>query len=485
VDFFFRLRQTGTASRVVLDAPHGVPAILASGYIPSIEFCGEACLEIRVTRPNWISVCVLNSLLVAAVLFAHPAHSIAQRRGASDGGAGLSTYSRPDGVDERDALRDFHHVLAVQATSQQIAEFQAAVKITENAKTQLQAFLQQAGKEKSSGSESAAATLDQALNDARTRNTKFVAGFSDSQKDGLKDLAKRLEKADADLQQEQTKLKQSLQSAAPTEVVARVETLDRALTEFSDQQLALGREMSIVIATGRDLAFTLPVVNSPVTIQHRTVAVTVSGALSQIEEQNGQRTFKLELYEDLSDLQQNIGPLLAAQLATTSPCGERLAIRQATLTPSSPASLLVLQLHYERWSCAGGGELAESDGTVEVKLTPLVDVSNTLNLTAEFGRIDASGMFADSLRSGDLGDDLRDKISLCLLPALRAAMDFNSSLPPALEKSAVIQSATFQNAGAGLLKIVLEGRTQISNAQANLLASQLNQAMAGKTASPQ
>jgi hypothetical protein len=432
---------------------------------------------------------VTNGLILAAVVCANPVAAAAQRRGASSSGAGLSTYSRPDGVDEKDSLKDFHHVLAVQATSQQITEFQGLVKSTEDAKVQLQAFLQH---ETQPISATADPVFNQTLASVLAASKKFENGFSDTQKSGLRDSMKRLDKADSDLEQAESKLMQIIKATAPSaEIAARGESVNRALSEFSTQQLALGREMSIVIASASDLTFILPVVKSPMRIQNHTVAVTVSGALAQTEEQNGQRIFRLELNEDLSDLQQNIGALLRAQIESTNPCGEKLFIRQAALTPSSPQSMLVLHLHYERWSCSrmagqtSSSEIAEGDGTVEVKLTPAVEKSNTLKLSAEFGHIDASGMFAESLRSGDLGDDLREKVSHSILAALNAGMNFNKTLPAALQNAATIQSASFRDGGAGVLDVMLEGKTQISNEQANMLASQLNQALADKAATPQ
>jgi hypothetical protein len=122
---------------------------------------------------------------------------------------------------------------------------------------------------------------------------------------------------------------------------------------------------------------------------------------------------------------------------------------------------------------------------VEIKLTPSIEKSNTLKVAAEFSRVDATGMFADSLRSGDLGDDLRSKVSQSMLAALTAGANFNAMLPPALDNSAVVKTARFRGSGAGVLSVVFEGQTQISNEQVNLLASQLNQALADKAASPQ
>jgi hypothetical protein len=468
--------------------------VIADAHILAIRFQSRGFRsEKYVMLPSRIFARVFHCLILGFALLAGPVGAIAQRHGGSSssvGQGGLNTYSRPDGVDEKDSLEDFHHVLAVQATSQQIAEFQVLLKATDATESELQAFVERLPKEKSASAESGAA-LNQAWQSAHSKNQHFEEGFSAAQKDGLKELVKRLDKAESDVEQERTKLDQSLRAWNPQDVSSRGDSLGKALTEFSNEQLALGREMSIVVANAQDLSFNLHAVKAPVKIQGQTLAITVSGALTQIEEQNGQRTFHLELDEDLSDLQQNIGDLLNAELSNASQCGERLAVRQAMLTPSAPSSLLVLRLHYERWSCirqfgqTTSNELAESDGTVEIKLTPFVGQTNTLKINSEFGHIDASGMFADSLRSGDLGDGLREKISNAVLAALRAGTDFKTTLPAALQNSAAIQSAQFRDAGAGVLNVVLEGKTQISNEQVNLLASQLNQALSTQTAASQ
>jgi hypothetical protein len=451
------------------------------------------CPMINATLPRRTSFRAVNLLILGIVLLAIPVGAFAQRHGgtsSSPGQGGLNSYSRPDGVDEKDTLEDFHHVLAVQATSQQISEFQTLVKATDAVKSESQTFIEEIAKAEAASTESGAA-LDQAWQDARRKNQHFEESFSSAQRDGLKEITKRLDKAESDVEQERGRLNQSLRAGNAPDSSSRGDSLNRALTEFSNEQLALAREMSIVVVNAQDLAFNLHAVKTPVTIQGQSVAITVSGALTQIEEQNGQRTFHLELDEDLSDLQLNIGTVLNAQLSRANPCGERLAVRQAMLTPASPLSLLVLRLHYERWSCirlygqTTSNELAESDGTVEVKLTPVVEPTNTLKLNSEFGHIDASGMFADSLRSGDLGDDLRDKISSSVLAGLLAGTEFKTTLPAALQNSAAIQSAKFRDAGAGVLNVVLEGKTQISNEQVNLLASQLNQALSAQSAGSQ
>ena len=149
-----------------------------------------------------------------------------------------------------------------------------------------------------------------------------------------------------------------------------------------------------------------------------------------------------------------------------------------------------MQLHFERWTCAGplagqtATELAEEDGSVEVHLTASVEKPNSLKVVATFARINANGMMADALRSGSLGEDMRATIAQSVLTAAQSASDFNVVLPSPLRNSAVIQSARFQDMGAGNLILLLNGQIEISNEQANQLASQLNQALSAQGTAP-
>lgn len=438
------------------------------------------------------SVPVANALVLGSVLFTFPLATTAQRHGgAGMAGGGLSGNSRPSGVKEEDSLKDFHEAMALQATSQQIAEFQVLIKNTDTAKAELQTLREHLHNQNGAPESVHRESFDQALENARSGTKRFQQGFSPAQRSGLKDVVKRLTKADSELEQEAKKLDQSLEVKAPgAEIAAHAESLDRALTDFYNQQLALGREMSITLANGQDLAFTLPAVNHPVSIANRTIGVPVSGALEQIGMHGAQRTFTLHLAADLSDLQQNITELLRSDLDASESCGQRLAILRATLTPSAPASLVVVQFHFERWTCSRmfgqqtSNELAEGDGTVEIKLTAVVEPPNTLKIVAALGRIDAAGMVGESLRSGSLGEDLRDKVAQSVRSAAQTSADFKITLPPAVQDLAVLQSATFQDAGVGTLILRLDGQVEISNAQADLLAGQLNQAVTAKGTPP-
>jgi hypothetical protein len=429
------------------------------------------------THSRWLFV---GAIFLCASLAA------AQRHGGGGPGGIPGGSSRPGGVDEKDTLQDFHHAMAVQATSEQVAAFRALVKSTDDAKTKLQAFEQQKGNTTPASAAAMSGTqVSETLENLRASSKKFVDGFSDKQKSGLKDLIKRFTKADSDLETEEKRLDQSLQ---PANGAARADSVDKALADFSNEQLALGREMGIILASADDVAFIFMPVKNTATVGNQTTVVDVSGGILQTSAQNGQRKFKLEMVADLVDLQQNITAVLRTQIEHSTGCGERLVLRQASIAPSTPTSTLVLQLHYERWSCRGSisSELAEGDGTVEMKLTPALNPAiekeqpNSLKLTAVFSRIDANGMMAESLRTGDLGDDLRDRVSQAILPAIKACADFKTSLPPAVQAAAVVQNVKFQDGSAGRLTVVLDGQMEVSNDQVNLMASQLNQNLAAQ-----
>jgi hypothetical protein len=429
------------------------------------------------------SACFPVKRLFLAVLLCMP-FATAQV-GFNVGGGGTRGGSvPPSGVNQPDSLKDFHHIMAVQASNYQVNLFRALAKDTEVAKTELQNLIssRQSGKPEASAT-SNLASLEQNLDRVRTGSQQFVDGFSADQKAGLRDLTRRLEKADSDLAQAQRKLDQIVHATRTSnpEVAIQLENLDKALAEFTGEQISLGKEMSITPATGQDLSFTLPAVENPVNLENRRITIRVSGELTQFAADQQQRIFKLQLIAALADLQQNIGDILRAQFQQSSSCGERVSVRRAMLMPADPASLLALQLHYERWACSPGAsqimasEIAESDGDVDIKLTPSVDKPGTLKLTSEFQRIGATGMMGDALRSGDLGDEVRENVSDSVLAALRAGENFKRTLPDVVQNDATLETASFEDSGAGNLSILFEGRVQISAEQANLLASQLNQ----------
>lgn len=421
------------------------------------------------------TTCIANQALLLGVLFSCCGIALAQGHGNH---APRTVLTRPDAVDEKDTLKDFHRALEVQATSAQIAEFQAWLKTTDSAKSQIQQFTQNPHPAASTSA------LDQALDALRTQTGNFVDGFSEKQKSGLKEQTRLLDRAETEVADHQKRLDQELQiSSTPTVALTDdAASLAKALDNFSSQQLGLAREMGIVLANSQDVTFNLPAVKSTVTVANQTLQLTVSGILAQTATDAGKRTFHLEIMDDLTDFQQNITEVLRAAVNGDNACGERLSVRRATLMPAVPGGSLNLQLHYERWAClriagqTSPTELAENDGEVEIRLLPAIS-QGVLQVKADFGRINATGVMADSLSNGSLGSDLRDKVARAFLTAMHPASDFKTALPPVIEGSK-LETARFEDDGAGDLTLMLQGEIQISEEQAKSLASQLNQTLA-------
>ncbi len=430
----------------------------------------------------------VRTVTLGAALLAYPCGMLAQHGGGGGsmggggaGGGGLSgPAGRASGVSTKDELKDFRAALAVQATSQQIVEYTLMVKSAAAAGAELQGFLELLGKP-NPGSELASrgATLDQALERARTENRKFLDGLSERQKSGLKEITKKLAKADSDLEQQTKALDQMV---ADTKAVAQQisgsgQGLEHALTAFQSQQADLGQEMNVGAAyNGPDSAFANAPVKSSVNFRNQSIAITTSGVISAGVAEGGQNTFKLELTADLSDLQNNIAEVLRAQLNKADRCGEQIVIQSASLTPKPPASLAVVQLHFERWACFGRdtvNEMAEGNGTIEVKLTPAVGEDGTLQLTPEIGRISAEGLVGEQLRSGALGDAVRDTVAQSVLTTMREGGDFKVTLPPTAQGYATLRRAQFQGTGSGKLMAVLGGEIRVSDEKATALTSEL------------
>jgi hypothetical protein len=447
--------------------------------------------------PGRVVGSAVAALILGVFLVAAPAPADAQRRAAAGGlgagGGGLSGGGRATGVDEKDDLKDFHHAMEVQATPEQTTEFLALLGSTEAAKARLSALREGIGKETDAAKVSSQrAFLDQALEKAQNGNKKFLDGFSPKQKSGLKELTKRLGKADSDLGQAKNQLDQILQAGnlSSPDLLSRSENLDRQLGEFYDQQVILGREMGIDSSSAQGPVYALAPLKTPIKISNEPITVGVSGSLAQVAADNGQHTYKLALTADLSDLQVNITRVMRAQLNRYENCGQRVDVRRATLIPAAPASTLSVQLHYERWTCiralgsSSANELAEGDGSVEMRLTAGVE-GNALQVKPEFVRTDAKGILGEALKSDSLGEDVRDAAMQSLLTAMRAGVDFKITLPPPAQSAARLEGVRFQDAGAGVLIAILEGQVQLSDEQSTLMTRQLKATLAAQGDPPQ
>jgi hypothetical protein len=243
---------------------------------------------------------------------------------------------------------------------------------------------------------------------------------------------------------------------------------------------------SVMLATlpailpAQNTTFTIPPTKIPFTVKDQQAYIVASATISMLSKTAGADTFRLQLTADLTGLQEDLTPLLAAQLDKDDRCGERIAIKQATLTPAPPTAVATVQLHYERFACvkAFGKQQAKrivaGNAVVPIRLTPAVEQNNTqLRLNPEVGGIQADGSLGELLRSGQLGEMIREKIRDSILNAMQKGANLGATLPPAAQPYATIASAQFQDAGAGHLAVQLVGEIRVPRDQLQLVTQQL------------
>ncbi|HVI06733.1 MAG TPA: hypothetical protein VND65_00420 [Candidatus Binatia bacterium] len=389
--------------------------------------------------------------------------------GGSSVGGGLSGGGRASGVSVKDDLKDFHEALALQATGQQVSQFQAMVNSAEAAGKELKNLERAATGNDAKGSPLA---LEQSIEKARDDSRKFLDGLSDQQKTGLREVIRRLSHADGDLAQQARQVDQ-LAGAGAAALASAARNLDAALAGFRAQQQSLGEAMSILSPAGAvGTRFLIPTVRTSIKFQNQSLFIPVSGSIS--EPANNDGPFEFEASEDLTELQGNIAGLLRGHVEKGIRCGDRISLVNAILTPASANARLALNLHYEHWGCFGAAanEIAEGEAAMDLKLTPSA-ADGTLRLAIDTTRIEAQEMIQERLRSGTAGDELRSEIAETLLAAMQQAANAKTLLPPAAQDSATLTRAAFDSTGSGRLILLLVGEIKLNAAKAIALNAQL------------
>ena len=252
--------------------------------------------------------------------------------------------------------------------------------------------------------------------------------------------------------------------------------------------MTLAVAVSPLSARAQNAVIKIPPVKIPLDVkdQHITIATSAVLTISSSKDRN-LRILHLALTGDLADLQRNLTPLLSSQLDKDDHCGDRIAIQNATLTPADPAGLAVVQLHVERWACIkvmgkqAAKRLVGGDAQIPIKLTPQIDDDHTsLRLVPEVGEIQADGSLGELLRSGVLGDAIREKVHNAIQSALQKATNMAATLPPAAQDYVTIQSAEFKDAGDGRLLVVLDGEARITQEQLRVLTDQVKERIAAR-----
>lgn len=245
--------------------------------------------------------------------------------------------------------------------------------------------------------------------------------------------------------------------------------------------------VSPLALSAQNAVFKIPPVRIPLDIKDQPITITASAILTISSRERNVRILNLELFGDLSDLQRNLTGLLGSQMNKDDRCGELLTIQNATLAPVDPASLAVVQLHYERRACVKllgkqkATRLVGGDAQIQIKLTPEIEANSTeLRLNPEVGEVQADGSLGEMLRAGPLGNAIREKIQSTILGALQKGTDLSATLPPAAQGYATIRNAEFKDAGGGRLTVVLDGEVRLTQEQMQTFADQVKERLASR-----
>lgn len=218
-----------------------------------------------------------------------------------------------------------------------------------------------------------------------------------------------------------------------------------------------------------DFTFTIPPRTIPLKIENQTIRLVASGEVSIKAQNEREYLLTLRVNADLSDLQGHVTAFLQSQLDKSEPCGDRIAIEHAEITPADPSLRALVELHYARYACVKifgkrkAEKLVSGDGIIQMKFTPVVENGRSLRLVPQVERIQANGSLGQLLRTGSLGARLRAKINQSLLSALDKGTDRELTLPPAVQDVASVNRVEFVDEGSGRLGIMLAGQVVISS----------------------
>jgi hypothetical protein len=182
--------------------------------------------------------------LVCGIVLVTNSHALlAQRRGGRGGG----TAGAPGGVSRSDDLKDFKRAVALQASPDQVVQFRRLTESTQVARKSAQDLVKLAENTSKSDLFRSTNQLAGALEKAQTDNRNFLQSFSDVQKSGLKEVAKKLGKANSDVTKRNKALTRDLERSriAGHQISGVADKLDKALIDFQARQLAIGSEMGI------------------------------------------------------------------------------------------------------------------------------------------------------------------------------------------------------------------------------------------------
>jgi hypothetical protein len=182
-------------------------------------------------------------LVCGIVLLMNPYSLLAQRRG----GHGAGTARAPAGESSADDLKDFNRAIALQASPDQVAQFRRLTESTQAARKTAQDLLKLAENPSKTDLFRSTDELASALDKARTDNQKLLQSFSAVQRSGLKEVTKKLDRANSDVAGRSKALIRDLERSpiAGQQYTGIAEKLDKAFSDLQARQLAVGTEMGI------------------------------------------------------------------------------------------------------------------------------------------------------------------------------------------------------------------------------------------------
>jgi hypothetical protein len=153
--------------------------------------------------------------------------------------------SGPTPETKNNDLKGFERAVMLQATPEQIAQFQRLTSSTQSARKHAQRLLQLSANGNKLNWINSTYPLTNGLTETQADNEKFLGSFSKEQEDGLKKLTKKMRKADADITSQSKALSQNLDEGSDEQIVSLLQKLEKTLGELQSQQIAIGSEMGI------------------------------------------------------------------------------------------------------------------------------------------------------------------------------------------------------------------------------------------------
>ncbi len=146
------------------------------------------------------------------------------------------------------SIQDFKRAMAVQAAPDQISDYQALAKNTEDAKQAAQALQAKAGAASDgTGFYQPASALKDSVDEIMNSERVFVKRFTKAQTVLLKDHTKKLSKAESEVTKEGKSLDEAMKRPAidPKELAGVAGRVEKVLSDLQSQQQILADEMGI------------------------------------------------------------------------------------------------------------------------------------------------------------------------------------------------------------------------------------------------